>query len=247
MEWAALCERYRDGLLGQPADALTSLAFVAAGAGVLLANRRRHDNATVRDQRTVYGLLVAGVGVGSFIQHGPHPDWQAYAHDLPLAAVLVVVTVDAASDLLGRELPRRWWLIPSLLMVPLVAAGPAASTAAQALMASAAVGLNLVRARRCPALRRPVLSALAAAAAGSAISTLTDRASLCRPDSLLQGHAAWHLLAATALWLLTPAVGARRSGPAVVTPTEPKASTERTLPAVADGSRSDRSRDGRHT
>ena len=48
----------------------------------------------VAHRRTVFALLVAGVGVGSFIQHGPHPDWQAYAHDLPLAAVLVFVATE---------------------------------------------------------------------------------------------------------------------------------------------------------
>lgn len=210
MQWAALCERYRDGFLGQPVNTVTSLAFVAAGAGVLVASRGKHGDAASREQRTVYGLLVAGVGVGSFIQHGPHPDWQAYAHDLPLAAVLVFVAADAASDLLGRELPRRSWLVPSLMMVPVVAAGPAVSTTVQAVMASAAIGLNLVRARRHPAVRRAVLSALAAAAAGSVIGTLTDHTSLCRAGNLVQGHAAWHVLAAAALWLLAPAVGARR-------------------------------------
>ena len=88
----------------------------------------------------MFALLVAGVGVGSFIQHGPHPDWQAYAHDLPLAAVLVFVAADAASDLTGRELSHRWWLIPSVAMVPVVAMGATASTIAQTVMAAAAIG-----------------------------------------------------------------------------------------------------------
>ncbi len=211
MELAAACERYRAGFLGQPASAVTSIAFVVAGTGILVARSRSASQCAtpVRDQQTVFGLLVTGIGLGSFIQHGPHPDWQAYAHDLPLAAVLVFVATDAVSDLSGRELSHRWWLVPSAGMAPVVASGATASTIVQAAMAAAAVGLNLIRARRRPALRTTVLVALATATAGAVISTLMDRISACRPDSLVQGHALWHVLAAAALWRLAPAIGAR--------------------------------------
>jgi hypothetical protein len=95
-------------------------------------------------------------------------------------------------------------------MVPVVAAGATASTAVQTVMAAAAIGLNVVRAWRRPAVRKPVLAALLTAASGAFLSTLMDRSSLCQPGSLFQGHAIWHVLAAVALWLLGPAVGARR-------------------------------------
>ncbi len=106
MELVAVCEQYRVGFLGQPASAVTSAAFVVAGAGILVARSRGVTRCvtSVRDRQTVFGLLVAGNGVGSFIQHGPHPPWQAYAHDLPLAAVLAFLATDAVSDLAGREL-----------------------------------------------------------------------------------------------------------------------------------------------
>jgi hypothetical protein len=58
--------------------------------------------------------------------------------------------------------------------------------------------------------------ALAVLAAGALAGTLGDRTGLCRPDSLLQGHAVWHLLAAVALWRLAPAVGVRRPSKEVV-------------------------------
>jgi hypothetical protein len=92
----------------------TSIAFVAAGAGILVASRRSgaQCDTLVRDSRTVFALLVAGIGVGSFIQHGPHPDWQAYAHDLPLAAVLVFLATEAASDLTRHELSRAGGSFP---------------------------------------------------------------------------------------------------------------------------------------
>jgi len=215
MEFVAACEQYRVGFLGQPASAVTSVAFVVAGAGILVARSRgvARCATSVRDRQMVFALLVAGNGVGSFIQHGPHPPWQAYAHDLPLAAVLAFVATDAVSDLTGRELSHWSWLVPSAAMVPVVASGPRASTIVQATMATGAIGLNLLRTRRRPALRKTVIAALVTAAVGAVIGTLTDRTSLCQPDSLIQGHALWHVLAAAALWRLAPAIGARRRPP----------------------------------
>jgi hypothetical protein len=217
MRLDAVCERYGDTFLGQPANAVTSAAFVLAGVGIIVAGRRSASqrNLPERDPHTlVFGLLVSGIGVGSFIQHGPHPDWQAYAHDLPLAAVLVFVAADAVSDLGGRDVSPAWWLVPTIAMVPVVAAGPTVSTIVQAVMASAAIGLTLVRARRRPMLRRTLYTALVMLAAGALIGTLTDRtAVLCHADSVVQGHAAWHVLAAAALWRLAPAIGARRPSP----------------------------------
>jgi len=214
MELAAVCERHLTGFLGQPANAITSAAFVVAGAGILVAARRDgiRTKAPARD-RVVFALLVSGIGVGSFTQHGPNPDWQAYAHDLPLAAVLVFVATDAVSDLTGRELSPEWWLVPTVAMVPIVSVGATASTIVQAVMATAAIGLNLVRARLRPALRRTLYTALATVAVGALIGTLTDRTALCQPDSLFQGHAVWHVLAAATLWRLAPAIGARRQPP----------------------------------
>lgn len=212
MESDALCEPYRDAFLGQPANAVTSGAFVLTGAGILVNGRRfrRQRDLLVRDQQTVvFGLLVTAVGVGSFIQHGPHPDWQAYAHDLPLAGVLAFANADAMSDLRGRELSPAWWLVPSVAMVPAVASGATASTIVQAAMATSAIALNMVRAWRRPKLRRALITGLLVLCAGAVIGSLADETSLCRPDSGLQGHAVWHVLAAAALWRIAPAIGRR--------------------------------------
>src|SRR4249919_1984924 len=206
MELAAVCEQYRVGFLGEPASAVSSLAFVAAAVGILVSHRHsgaRCDTQVHDRQTVVFAALVAGTGVGSFIQHGPHPAWQAYAHDLPLAAVLMFVATDAVSDLTERELSPAWWLVPVVAM------------------ATAAIGLSLVRAGRRPALRRTLIAALVTAAAGAAIGALTDRTPLCRADSLVHGHAVWHVLAAAALWRLAAAMGARHRPPSppVATPT----------------------------
>lgn len=70
-----------------------------------------------------------------------------------------------------------------------------------------ALAAAMVLAWRQHALPSPAALAVLAAATGLAVNVLTRTgAPLCRPDSLLQGHAAWHLLTAlaAAAWLGRP-------------------------------------------
>jgi hypothetical protein len=203
---AEACELYRDGFWGQPANSVTSLAFVVAAVAILAGGHRDRS-------RVTFAALVAAVGVGSLIQHGPNPDWQAYAHDLPMAALFAFVAVDAASDLTGRRFSSWWWIAPIFAMIPIVTLGWLASAVAQTTLAVIAIGLNLLRAYRRPQLRSRVLSALAIFGVAGLIGTLSERTTLCQPDSLLQGHAVWHILTAVALWWIAPVI-ARSSQPA---------------------------------
>jgi hypothetical protein len=138
------CERLHDGLIAQPVNTASALAFVAVGAWLV---SRRHVG---------FGLAVAAAGVGSVDFHGPGSPAARMLHDGSLYLVVGLVA--------WREVVRR---------------GP----------------------RRQVAYR----AALALAAAGAAGWWLGRTASpWCDPDSLLQGHAAWHLLGAAALacWAL---------------------------------------------
>jgi hypothetical protein len=153
------CERLRDGLVAQPVNTVSALAYLAAAAwlvvGALPAGTRP------RRRRFAFGLAVAAAGVGSVDYHGPGSPAARLLHDGGLYVVVGFVAV--------HELAR-------LRRVP----GPPAGWAA-----------------RRPG---PYRVALAATAAGAACWWLGRSASpLCDPDSLLQGHAAWHLLTAAAL------------------------------------------------
>ncbi|TQC47426.1 hypothetical protein EEB14_20475 [Rhodococcus sp. WS4] len=201
MMLANACELYRAaGFIGQPAAAVTSLAFVVAGLAVVA--RRPHAAPTV-----TYGLLVVAVGAGSLVAHGPNPLWQAYAHDIPIATLLAYIAVDAASDRFGCRLSPGWWLVVPLVMVPTVAAGSIASTIVQAMLAAVAVGLGLERARVRPQLRSTTIVAALLLTSGALLGTVGDRTSICRPSSVLQGHALWHVLAAAGLWRLASTIG----------------------------------------
>jgi hypothetical protein len=136
------CEAVRDAVLGQPANALSSLAYVVAAAVVVRRGGPRGP-----------ALALAAVGVGSFLYHGPMP-WGAEAVHNAAIVALVVLTVAAAWR--RRGVPRP----PALAVVAF----------------AAAVILNLLGRTGAP---------------------------LCRPDSLAQPHAAWHVLTAVAAaaWL----------------------------------------------
>lgn len=222
------CEALGEGWLTEPVSAVSSLAFVVAG-GLVVALARRHRSAAAggapgagtpgsapaavevpRRDVLGYAALVAAVGLGSVVQHGPDPWWSGVAHDVPLMATLAFVAADGVADLTRR--PRRawWWLTPTIVVVPAALTSATVSTAAQSVVAAGAIGATLLRAWLRPGLRRPVLAAVALLGVGALVGTLSRAGGvLCDPDRLFQGHAVWHVLASTALVVLAPVVGRR--------------------------------------
>ncbi|GIG39187.1 hypothetical protein [Cellulomonas phragmiteti] len=196
------CEWSPDGPLVEPVSAVTSLVFVVA-AVVLVVLRRRAGLPVP----WAYAVLVAGVGIGSFVQHGPDPAWSDPAHDLPLAGVLCFLASDAVAALTGRLRRWWWWAVPTgLLLVP-VLAWPRIGDLAQVGVAVVAALLLLRRARRAPALRPRVAVAVGMLAVGGIVGSLSRTGGpLCDPESLLQGHALWHVASAAALVVLAPLV-----------------------------------------
>jgi hypothetical protein len=149
------CERLHDGLIAQPVNTTSALAYVAVGAW--LAGRGLRAGGPARPATVAFGVAVAAAGIGSVDYHGTGSPAARLLHDGTLYVVVGFVA--------WREVARR--------------AG---------------------RARLTPAGRVAYRAALAAAAAGAACwwAGRTD-SPWCDPDSLLQGHAAWHLLGAAAL------------------------------------------------
>jgi hypothetical protein len=208
---ASDCERCRPGLVTQPVNTLSSLAYVVAG-GATLAEARRRPAGTTTGARAVGWALVA-VGLGSVAYHGPGGAAGRWAHDASLLAMtgLVVLsdvhhdrgTAPAAADVAATGLAAA------------VAAHPRTSGTAQVLTAAGALAAE-TRRHLAGADDEPtgVLAAAALAAGlGLHVAGRTGRP-LCRPDSPLQPHAAWHVLSAVALWLRTrPTAGTpRRAG-----------------------------------
>lgn len=216
------CEVLRDGLLQEPVAAWSSLAYVVA-AVVVLALARSHGV----PPRTVagYAALVAAVGAGSFVQHGPDPAWSDLAHDLPLAATLCLVAADGVAALRGRARAWWWWVVPTTLLVPAILLVPRPADAAQAVVAAVAVVLTVLRARATAAVRTRVIVAVGLLAVGAAVGTLSRAGGpLCDPTSPWQGHALWHVLSAAALVVLAPVVVRRGPQPSAPTSAGPRSS-----------------------
>lgn len=207
-----------DAFLAQPVNAVSSLAYVVAGLWVLAEAARR--DGTERSTQKVFGAALVAVGVGSVAFHGPQPPGARLVHDLAIAAVFAVVAGRAARAW-GRRPERAGLAVAAGLTVVfgvLMAIRPDAGPPATGALAVAAVAAEAWVHRT--GLRLPVRTgtfgiAAGLAVAGAVVNALgrTD-APWCDPISLLQPHAAWHVLTAVALGLYGKAAFAadRRDG-----------------------------------
>jgi hypothetical protein len=138
------CEAIRPGLIGQPANTVSSLALLAAAVPIARAARRRRQPAW-----TAVAVATAVEGLGSVAYHGPGGRRAKKLHDGGLVALVAALGVAVGQE--GR-----------------------------------------------PPVRRPLTAVLAIAAVGLHALSRTG-GPLCSCRSPLQGHAAFHVLAAAAL------------------------------------------------
>jgi hypothetical protein len=154
------CERLHDGLVAQPVNTASALAYLAVGAWVAGRALRAGDGGRPlhgRRTRLAFGVAVAAAGIGSVDYHGVGSPAARWLHDGSLYLVVGMVAWREAARRLGRVRPT-------------------------------------------PGGRVAYRAALAATAAGAACWWAgRTTGPWCDPDSLLQPHAAWHLLGAAAL------------------------------------------------
>ncbi len=170
---AADCEVIRD-VIGQPINAISSLAFVV----VAFALARR---------RPVLAAAAGAVGLGSWLFHGPMPTRAEWVHDTSLAMLALALLLEARP---------AWWLVGSGAIAVFFAVAPGS---AEVTTAALAVIAFVVVVRRSARALIPVLPLLGIGVVFAVLSR--TGAPLCDPASLLQGHAAWHVLGAAALWV----------------------------------------------
>jgi hypothetical protein len=200
------CEAIRDGLLGQPVNALTSLAFLAAGVWIARRGRRVPLE---RAELVVFGLVVASNALGSFLFHGPRPLGSRWLHDLSALAVPLFVSVHDLGLVRGWPVGSRVrWFAAGLVVVGGVLAWPGALVPL-GFLAAAAAGTGELFAFRAGYRPRPGRASRAQLAAwGVGLFTLAlaglaflfgrSDSPLCEPRSVVQLHGGWHLLVALA-------------------------------------------------
>ena len=216
------CEAIRAGLVAQPVNTLSSAAYTVAGLWVAgRAVRRRSAETTTH---IVYGLALASIGLGSIAFHGPAPPGARLLHDLTIAAVFAVIAARNMGT--WREWTEKTVLLAFGALIisvgGVMAVAPDAGNALTGLVGVLAVGTEILlyatgrRGPLSPEAGRAVAAMLVILAAAGLVNVLgrTD-GPLCEADSLLQGHALWHVLTAAAFGLyarvtFAPGVAARR-------------------------------------
>lgn len=101
------CEALRPGLLGQPANTVSSLAYVATGAWI--ASRTVRGAAPSSTGACAYAASAALAGVGSVAYHGPQFPGAQTLHDLPILGVAGIgLGVPALRAARGRRALPGW-------------------------------------------------------------------------------------------------------------------------------------------
>ncbi|MEW6058607.1 MAG: hypothetical protein AB1551_00430 [Actinomycetota bacterium] len=204
------CERAAAGLVAQPANALSGFAFLLAGAWIVLLGVRASP---YRVELAVFGLAVASNTVGGLLFHGFQTAGARWVHDLGILSVLAFIVVFGVAR--SRRRGTLWTLQVYAAFVAAVgvflALVPAATDVLSALLGAAAGVSALWEYRHeLPAIRTEGLTARRAARLGvlvalalGATAFLVGRTGgwLCRPESVFQWHAVWHVLAAAAMGL----------------------------------------------
>jgi hypothetical protein len=203
------CERLRSGWLAQPANAVSSLAYVAVGVWLLWRCRRAGVH---RGALLAGGVGMVGIGVGSVAYHGPQPGWAGLAHDGSVVGLALPI-IGHNIWLLVRASVRR---ATAYTVAGAVTVAVLAETGRAALLSPVLVGAVVIGA----ALTHPRATTEVAVAAGRAAAGWTGLAlaayvagrtgsALCHPGTLWQLHAAWHGLSAVALGLAVLGFSAR--------------------------------------
>jgi hypothetical protein len=195
------CEQVRSGLLGQPANAVSAVGYLFAGGWLLVWVCRRR---AAPHRYWWFAAAVAANGVGSGLYHGPGWPGSSWCHNVAAVAVPVFIAVDGLGGIRGwddRSITRG-----GLTATAAATAGALARPVTDIAMltaVTAAVLVEAVVARRSNprgggrAGRIVVVAALAVGVTAYLLGRTGGP--LCRPDSLLQPHALWHLLTAVAM------------------------------------------------
>lgn len=207
-ELAAYCERVGDGVLSEPLNAVTNLAFLVAAYAAWRMLRQRAVGTRSPVSLVALIVILVAIGLGSLAFH-TFAGWTVILDVVPIAMFMVFGFVCALHYLWGLRWPLAWIGAPAFLafaagMSVLTSAldlPPGNYVAALLLMAGVAVVLGL------DPDRRPYAGRFALAAAVFAVS-LTFRT----VDEPICGavpigtHFLWHLLNACVLFLVLRAL-----------------------------------------
>ena len=212
------CERFQDALVAQPANTWSNLGFVAVGLLVGAQAARdlaggsapRNRMTTTRFYPALYAGVAAFLGPGSAAMHASTTRWGGRVDVFSMYLWILWVIAFQITRLRNgneRDFLRIWLPMVAVIGVPHFAGWiPFSSDVLFGLLVTAGVVFEtlLVRNPETPSGRTSFLFWAVGAFLLAFAIWIPSRTEgpLCDPDSLVQGHAIWHLLCAGSVWFL---------------------------------------------
>jgi len=198
------CEAIAAGPVAQPANAWSSLAFVLAGLviahwpGLAGAGGSRSRMAVEPLYRQLFGYALVATGLGSHFYHasltfaGQVADMTGMYLVITFALLYCVGGASRSSTVIAYGLGNAalmWFQVnfPDLRRY---------------VFGALVLSVLLLESRRRRANRKWLWKGAAALGLGFVFWVLDITRALCAPGSIVQGHAAWHVLGALAGWFL---------------------------------------------
>ena len=197
---ACFCEAIRDGVIRQPANTFSSLAFVLVA--IVIFRTGRLQGAQVALIR-LYAFTLLVIGLGSAFYHASLTFAGQFIDVLGmyLLATLVIAHGAARLNLLKGAGVVTAYLGSNLVLAWVLYAAPLLRRYLFALLILTGLGLELRARQRAPVASSSRLrAALLWLSVGFALWVLDITHLACLPHSLVQGHAVWHILGAAASW-----------------------------------------------
>lgn len=201
------CETPRSGsLFLQPANSWSSFGYVFAGFFLMLdAQARRGATAFPGEGAIMFGLAAITVGVGSVLLHATLTLWGQFADVLGMYLVSGFSLVYALAKIarLDRAKSAILYLIvcTALVTVLLIAPEVRRWLFFAVLLSALIIEIGFARPLRPNVMLRYLLLGVLVKAIGFGVWVLDQKRLVCAPDSLIQGHAFWHVCGAVSLWL----------------------------------------------
>lgn len=216
---AVFCEASRNGLIKQPANTWSNMAFVIFG--LLMAFQLAHglgshlDNRFAQSDLTALGFSCLNVflGFGSMAMHATESHMGGFLDMLSMHLLTGFITAYAAQRYFGwgnglftvvfLAIPAVSVTLQDLpLRVPVVGYLGNLIFGFFILCTIAFEWLNSYKRQHCHERKWALLSLVVVALSFGIWNMWHNNSPLCRPGSLIQGHAMWHMLDALAAYFL---------------------------------------------
>ncbi len=201
------CELPRAGeLILQPANSWSSYGYAFVGFLMIILSRSTNWASGFHPQAAaVFGITAVFVGLGSVLLHATLTLWGQFFDVMGMyltSGFMLVCAIARWRNLSVRGAISLYLavvggLVTVLYLVPEVRR----SLFAVVLILAIITELTLARPLRLGVRLRYYWAGIVTKAIAFTIWNLDQRGIVCSPQSLLQGHAIWHILGAISLWL----------------------------------------------